>query len=102
LVAFARLYNIEKEYKRILNQTGSGNSSEKELMSVCLTLGSKFPEIIDTIHTSRESREVRNLINLLSEITLLLNKYKKLVRKQNLELNQSIEKLQRMYILTSL
>ena len=43
LVAFAKLYNIEKEYKRIMNQTTVSNNSDKELMSVCLTLGSKFP-----------------------------------------------------------
>ena len=56
LVAFAKLYNIQKQYKRIMNQSNTSNNSDKQLMSVCLTLGSKFPEINDTIHASKETR----------------------------------------------
>ena len=52
-------------------------------MSVCLTLGSKFPEINDTIHASKETREVRPVISLLSEITILLSKYKRMISNPN-------------------
>ena len=43
LLAFAKLYNIQKQFKRINNQSNSSNNMDKQLMSVCLTLGSKFP-----------------------------------------------------------
>ncbi len=62
-------------------------------MSVCLTLGSKFPEINDTIHASKQTRQVRNVLNLLSEITILLAKYRRLIKKPNPELIESINKL---------
>ena len=43
LLHICKIGIIMKEYKRIMNQTTVSNNSDKELMSVCLTLGSKFP-----------------------------------------------------------
>lgn len=44
LDAFVKLYDIEKEMKRISQDNrGSVISGEKELLSLGLTLGSKFP-----------------------------------------------------------
>ena len=53
LQSFAKLYNIEKDFNRILKQDLNSSSHNKELLSVCLTLGSKFPEVQDTIHASK-------------------------------------------------
>lgn len=66
LQAFAKLYNIEKEYKRINSEYTGSKTSEKQMMSLCLTIGSKFPELSDNIQTSKETREVRDVISLLS------------------------------------
>ena len=43
LIAFAKMYNIEKEFNRIMKQDLNSTSGDRELLSVCLTLGSKFP-----------------------------------------------------------
>ena len=46
LESFAKLYDIEREMQRILtqeNNRGSVLATDKELLSLGLTLGSKFP-----------------------------------------------------------